>query len=130
MPSTTPTTEIFELWTKSLLGRQVCASWAKGLRRMEMPAIVSPNMFKSCAQPVKTLRTRRGREHNLCAGSSRVATHPLHNSHVFRIVHTRKPTHFPHAFSPTLPLLYAQFSTLYTGPIKTITTYINKYLHN
>jgi hypothetical protein len=85
---------------------------------------------KSCVQPVYMLRVGRGREHNLCAGWRGSATPPAYNHSFIRRLHTPKPLHYPQGFRDKTPLLSLHFSPLYTGPIKTITTYINKYLDN
>lgn len=81
-------------------------------------------LSKSCAQPVQTQRTGRGSEHNLCAGPCATKQQAVHKPQVVRTFHTFAHSGYPHRILPKSPLLSAHLSTLYTGPIKTITTYI------
>jgi hypothetical protein len=85
---------------------------------------------KSCVQPVQSLRVACGGEYILYAGLGAGQRGSGHNHGFIRSFRTPEPTRYPHRISAQRPLLRSKLSTLYTGPIITITTYINKYLHN
>jgi hypothetical protein len=83
-------------------------------------------MCKLCAKPVDGLSKNSGREYILCATSTAKTKACGENSGLSTKSTQLDTRAFSTQFTSHTPLLNRRFSTLYTWPINTITTYINK----
>lgn len=78
-------------------------------------------MCKTCEKAVENLRNSSAYDRNLYPAMQHKNQAGVRNPQVIRILAHSPSMLLPTAKSPVLPQLIQQFSTLYTGPINTIT---------
>jgi len=83
-------------------------------------------MCKTCVQPVHSLSKSSGREYILYAGPAAKKPGSSINPALSTFSTHQTPPYFSTHIFPRKPLVDRRLSTFYTGPINTITTYINK----